>query len=478
MNKVVMQLAALSLAAFLQACGGGAAISTSAPVDGTTFSDNSGSADVAPTITYTGFAVVQDGKSYSAKVVVFFSEDMDPASINTKSFLVFDTAGKKVAGTIDYLGVTAVLTPIDRFDANTTYSARITTGVRSMGGVSLAKERDWTFKTPDPSELTGVLVTVSSTLPDRYAMNVALNSGVNVTFNQVMDPATVNTSTVRVLDPSGNAVPGAVHYTGVTASFVPSVPFAPNTTYRATVSAAAKSLGGVSMDQDYRWDFTTGTDLGAAAPQVVMTSPMDGDSAVGLTDSLAVYFNEAMDTSSVNSSNIALFDAGGNQLDGTVTYSGTVAVFKPAAPLAPLTQYTLRVAAAVSSAGGAQMGSDYFASFTTGTFSASSSIAPAVAFADPAPNAYNVATSAKLSIAFNVQLDPSTVSGTTVTVTAPDGSAVAGSVSCEGSNVYFVPAQPLASGVSYTVTVAGIKSIDGVAMQAPDSWIFTTAMAF
>src|SRR5690242_2431983 len=119
MNRNHVLAAVLVLVAFLQGCGGGAAaLDGQDSLQGVGNGSGGGSVSAAaPTITYTGFAVVQDGIGYSAKVVVFFSEDMDPASINDQTFLVFDPSGKELAGTIDYLGVTAVFTPTQHFEA-------------------------------------------------------------------------------------------------------------------------------------------------------------------------------------------------------------------------------------------------------------------------------------------------------------------------------------------------------------------------
>jgi hypothetical protein len=470
----------LMLVASLQGCGAGdsgAVAGTDVPTP--LVGPAGGSLDqTAPTITYTGFAVVQDQGSYSAKVVVFFSEDMDPSSINPQTIQVFDPHGKRVHGDVLYLGVTGVYTPTGLFQAKTEYTVHITTGARSLAGVPMSHEKMWKFTTPDPSELTGVVVTVASNLPAAYEMDVPLNSGVNVTFAQVMDPATVNESTVSVVDPSGIKMPGRVHYTGLTASFVPEVPFAPNTTYRGVVSAGVKSLGGIAMDGDYRWSFTTGEDLGTTPPQLMLSTPMDGDTNVDVDASIAVYFDEPMDTNSINTGSFTLVGPHGAQISGTVTYAGTAAVFIPDAPLAPQTVYTAMVAAGVSSSGGVQMGVDRQWSFTTGSFS-SDGTAPTVLFSDPAPFAWGIATSAKVSIAFSGALDPTTVTTANITLTKPDGSQVAGSVSYQGYVAFFVPAAPLTQGVTYTVTVgAGIKSLDGVHMDAPTSWTFTTAEAF
>src|SRR5258708_4058307 len=85
----------LLLVAGLQGCRAGSDALPGVSLGSTppTISQPSGSGSTdgkAPTITYTGFAVVQDKGAYSAKVVVFFSEDMDPSSINDQSIRVRD----------------------------------------------------------------------------------------------------------------------------------------------------------------------------------------------------------------------------------------------------------------------------------------------------------------------------------------------------------------------------------------------------
>ena len=461
-------------AALLQGCGGGAdavpgvSLGSTPPTLGSSGGSTSGA---APTITYTGFAVVQDKGTYSAKVVVFFSEDMDESSINEQTILVRDAGGKLVQGSVLYIGVTGVFTPNERFEADSNYTAEITTGVRSLEGINLAKDRNWKFTTPSPSDLTGVVVAVSSNSPADYSTDVPLSTGLNVTFAQVMDPASINKSTFTLVSPAGDPIPGEVHYTGLTATFMPKVQLAPNTSYRAMISASVKSLGGISMDTDHRWTFTTGTAPGAV-PQMLMNSPADGDTGVARDSSVVAYFNEAMDTQSVNTATFSVSDDNGQPIDGTVTYAGDSAVFTPDTALQPQAVYTVHVSGMLA-ADGTAMQDDYQWSFTTGSFSGG--LAPTVVFSDPAPNASHVSRSGNISIAFSEALDPATVSTRTITVTDADGNAAAGSVNYAGNAVIFTPSSPLIPGTVYTVTVtSGIKDLQGHAFQGDYSWQFVT----
>lgn len=461
----------------LQGCGSSGAAQGQGSTGSAALSGSSSSgSSAAPTLTFTGFSVVQVGKTLSGKVVAFFSEDMDASSINVDTFKVTDAAGKPVPGSVLYIGVTGVFTPNQRFDAQASYTATLTTGVRSAEGVPLAKADSWTFTTPNPSELTGVLTSITSTAPAAEQMDVPLNTGVNVSFHQLMDPGTINTGTFTLTDARGAQVPGSVHYSGLTASFVPAISLQPQTTYRAVVSAAAKSLSGVPMDQNHAWIFTTGTSSAAVAPQVVYTAPMTGDTGVSVNATVLAQFNEGMDATSISTASFTLHDSTGTVVEGSVAYTGDTAVFTPDAPLLPDTTYTATVNTLALSASGTAMQQGYDWTFTTGGFSVG--IAPTVVFTNPATDGVSVSTSTSISVAFSEVVDPTSVTAADVQVIAQDGTAVTGSLSYLGNVVSFIPSATLASGMTYTVTLgSGIRNLEGVGLAAY-SWSFTTDMAF
>jgi hypothetical protein len=118
--------------------------------------------------------------------------------------------------------------------------------------------------------------TVTSSSPDNWATKVptSINTGENVltgtvvtaTFSQPMDPATLNSPTAESLptftvkETAGNEVPGSVvmNAANTVATFTPtSSALAPNTTYVATVTTAAKSATGVAIAHPITWRFTT-----------------------------------------------------------------------------------------------------------------------------------------------------------------------------------------------------------------------------
>jgi hypothetical protein len=119
-------------------------------------------------------------------------------------------------------------------------------------------------------------VTVTSTTPNNGATNVPTSTNssnnivsgttVSVSFSQPMDPATVSSTlagsvlTFTVMDAHRNNVPGtvAMNAANTVATFTPTASaLAPNTSYSAKVTTAAKSAGGIAMATPIVWSFTT-----------------------------------------------------------------------------------------------------------------------------------------------------------------------------------------------------------------------------
>ncbi|OFY68011.1 MAG: hypothetical protein A2V64_06795 [Bacteroidetes bacterium RBG_13_43_22] len=149
----------------------------------------------------------------------------------------------------------------------------------------------------------GISPTVSSTNPLNNVTGVPRNTEVEFTFSEGMDPLTINNSTF-ILKHGATTVPGAVTYSGNTATFTPSGPLAANTTYTATVTTGATSLTGNSLATDATWSFTTGgstsslavVNLGASGDYVILaktainnnsTSAVTGD--LGLSPAATSY---------------------------------------------------------------------------------------------------------------------------------------------------------------------------------------------
>ncbi|MEQ9465789.1 MAG: ice-binding family protein [Ekhidna sp.] len=154
----------------------------------------------------------------------------------------------------------------------------------------------------DPAiESTPPLVT--STDPLNNAVDVSRNKTVSITFNEEMDPASINASTFT-LQQGTTFITGVVAYAGTAATFTSTANLNANLVYTATITTGAKDLAGNALASNTSWDFTTGgssavlddVDLGSAADYVILaktainnssTSAITGD--LGLSPAATTY---------------------------------------------------------------------------------------------------------------------------------------------------------------------------------------------
>jgi alpha-tubulin suppressor-like RCC1 family protein len=99
--------------------------------------------------------------------------------------------------------------------------------------------------------------TVTSTVPADGATDVEIDSTIQVTFSEAMDPTSLTTATF-VFSP---AVAGAVVYdpSTFTATFIPSGNMPSQTAFTATITTGVRDVNGNNMAANYTWSFTTET---------------------------------------------------------------------------------------------------------------------------------------------------------------------------------------------------------------------------
>ncbi|HCE53778.1 MAG: hypothetical protein APF83_12840 [Lutibacter sp. BRH_c52] len=108
----------------------------------------------------------------------------------------------------------------------------------------------------DFQEVDGVCPLVISTIPTSDAVGVPLNQIITATFNEVMKPSTI-TSTSFLVSANGAQIAGTVTYAGSTATFTPNAPLLPNTEYTGTITTLASDSKGNFLQENYVWTFTT-----------------------------------------------------------------------------------------------------------------------------------------------------------------------------------------------------------------------------
>jgi len=325
-------------------------------------------------------------------------------------------------------------------------------------------------KKDDYVETAGVCPVVVSTNPTKAATSVPLKQVITITFNEEMNPETINQESFTLTGglKSSEALTGLLTYdnTNATLSFVPGTPLTSNTTYTGRVKATVKDLAGNALQTDYVWTFSTGVVL---SPTVISTDPANNALNVFMNTDVEANFSVAMDITTISQTTFVLHQ-GTTLLAGTVTYSGTKAIFTPSVALTANTTYTGTITTGARNVEGAPIENNYTWTFRTGSY-----LAPSVITINPANNAKGIALDKTVTATFSLAMNPLTITATTFTL-YQGTTSIAGVVSYTGTTASFNPSADLLPATVYTGTITtGAASVAGMKLATNYIWTFTTA---
>ncbi|MDE3111361.1 MAG: Ig-like domain-containing protein [Chloroflexota bacterium] len=322
--------------------------------------------DVRRKFTVTGALTVQqiipgdgdDQVPLNAQVLVQFSRSVAPlttlAARTAAPVISFDPPlhGKgEWLNTAIYRFVPSDLQPA------TTYSVTVAKGLTSAADGVLPADVHTTFTTITPH--------VASIDPADNSQYASPTQQVTVTFDQPMDPSAA--SGIAVRDQSGNAVAGAVAWSGdaTTATFTPAGELVRQGVYIVSVEKGLRGARGGETSALRTSSFRV-----VGLPAVRTTSPRDGDSGAGRYG-VNIRFASPMDKASLEGK-LRISGLTADDLDGRVfsDEGGIVANVE----LKPSTRYDVDLAAGAEDRYGQVMGAYHF-SFTTGALPSAVSFA-------------------------------------------------------------------------------------------------------
>lgn len=233
--------------------------STGVPLDSNfvwTFATGTTGDNTAPTVSGTIHADGATNVAINSKVGATFSEAIDPLTITNANFTLKErTSGNAVAGTVSYSGVDALFIPTSNLLPGTEYTVTVKgspSGVKDLAGNLMMNDFVIHWTTALVADTTSP--TVTRVNPADLAIGVPINSTVNATFSEAMDPLTINTANFSVAGVTGTVTYNA---TSRIATFTPSSNLANDTTYTATIKTHVKDLTGNALAADKIWRFTT-----------------------------------------------------------------------------------------------------------------------------------------------------------------------------------------------------------------------------
>ncbi|MBI2607909.1 MAG: Ig-like domain-containing protein [Candidatus Doudnabacteria bacterium] len=267
----------------------------------------------------------------------------------------------------------------------------------------------------------------------------------------------------------------------------------PSTTYVVTATTGVKDTAGNALAANNTLTFTTGATGGTntTPPFVQSSQPQSGSQNHPIGAPIRLTFSVDMAASGSGSiiadANIGLFTdvngAPGTPVTTTKAYdSASKTVTLTPATLTAATGYIVKVNTTATSTTTAALSAPYFLSFRTPS-GAADTTAPTVLGVSPANAATGISLGAIVTAGFSEDMDPSTISGTTVTLKKTSNSAaVTGNVNYNPNSrsVNFSPSVALEANTGYTFTILGgasdprAKDLSANALAANYTSAFTT----
>jgi hypothetical protein len=219
---------------------------------------------------------------------------------------------------------------------------------------------------------------VVSVTPAPGATGVSTGILPRAVFNDLLNPLSLNTSTVMLRDAANNLVSADVVWEPLNFSvtLVPQQLLQPGKTYTVTLKGGSApphitNLLGMPLPSNYVWSFTTAGPP-PTPPQVVSVTPAAGATGVSTGVAPRAVFSEALDSASVNAATVMLRNAANNLITASVSYSSSnfTVTLTPQQPLQPGQTYTMTLKGGsatphITDATGTPLASDYVWSFTT-----------------------------------------------------------------------------------------------------------------
>src|SRR4051812_20182521 len=202
-------------------------------------------------------AAGQGGVPPFATVSALFATPLNADLLSLDSLQVIDPVGSRVAGAWSLSDEDRMLVfkPGLPLFPSTEYRAVLSPDLEDVLGNTLGTSLEWTFSTGRDETSPSVI----SPNPAPSEVDIPIDSLIQATFDDAMDPATLDSSSFQLLDAQSSPLAGTVEYDQFArrAVFRPAHPLAANSEYRARITPAALDLAGNALATAYEWTFST-----------------------------------------------------------------------------------------------------------------------------------------------------------------------------------------------------------------------------
>ena len=229
------------------------------------------------------------------------------------------------------------------------YDIRLDPSLQSNAGARLASESQWSFITSSPELL--------SAKPADGAGGIPLDQPITLTFNQSMDPVSVE-GNFTLYDAANNFVPGRFEWeeNNTVMIFTPDAPLARSSQYLIHLPFGAQALGGTPLGETYELVFRTIPGL-----MVVSTDPYQGGESRPYRGVSVFFSGPLLD----NDDLLDYIRITPGVENASYWWNNDSNVLNLHADFQPLTEYQITLDASLPDPWGSTLGFDYPYTFTT-----------------------------------------------------------------------------------------------------------------
>lgn len=252
------------------------------------------------------------------------------------------------------------------------------------------------------------------------------------------------------------------------------------------LSGLAVGCGGGDPGQD---EILGGGGNVVVAPTVTAVAPSVDATGVAVNSNVTAAFSKDMDPATISTTTFTVACPDGSPRAGTVSFveESRVATFNPTDDLPAETVCTATITTGAEDTNGTPLDSDFVWTFKTGL--APDTTRPRVTLTVPEDGETGVETNSAVTATFTEDMEPTTITGSSFTLTGPGSTAIAGSVTYAvgARTATFTPTEDLPENTLMTATVTtDATDLAGNALagnQAPLPaasdyvWTFTTGAA-
>ena len=426
----------------------------------------------APTVTITpGNGATNVG--LNTLVVLTFSKSINPATISTSSVnLLNGDVPLNPAISISRDNRTVVLNYNNTtLPAGATITVTATNLITDLSGNALATTTGQFTTTP---AVSNTAPTVISMRPGTGATGVPANTVITLFTSTPMNAGSI--AGALYVSQNGVLISGAttVGSNGQSVEFTPSTALSAGASIRVFLNSIAQDIYGNSLTS-FSGQFTVAGSPANTAATVQAVNPFPNANNVPLNIVLQVEYNQVLAASTINSSNVQLYQySTSTNLAPVLSLvgNGQIINIAPVSNLVSGSQYQLCIYNVTNTDGVAAQ--NYCLYFTAGT--TVDTTEPTILAVAPPNASSSIGTNAVVSATFNKAINPVSVTGNWIQVSGGSITEVPSSISFspDYTRAIIIPQAPLPASTQMTIAITGVASEAGVAVSSQTT-NFTTA---